>query len=61
MKQEESADTYFDEMQQKKLNLKDFVILYRTNAQSRILEDALRQSNIPYLIIGGIRFYQRKN
>jgi DNA helicase-2/ATP-dependent DNA helicase PcrA len=50
----------FDEMQQKKLNFKDFVILYRTNAQSRILEDALRQSNIPYLIIGGIRFYQRK-
>ncbi|MDQ3022546.1 MAG: UvrD-helicase domain-containing protein [Bacteroidota bacterium] len=50
----------FDEMQKKKLNFKDFVILYRTNAQSRTLEDALRQNNIPYLIIGGIRFYQRK-
>ena len=50
----------FDEMQRKKLNFKDFVMLYRTNAQSRILEDALRQNNIPYLIIGGIRFYQRK-
>ncbi|MBL8007969.1 MAG: exodeoxyribonuclease V subunit gamma [Ignavibacteria bacterium] len=50
----------FEEMQKKKLNFKDFVILYRTNTQSRILEDALRQNNIPYLIIGGIRFYQRK-
>lgn len=50
----------YDEMQKKKLNFKDFVILYRTNAQSRILEDALRQNNIAYLIIGGIRFYQRK-
>ncbi|MBK8550081.1 MAG: UvrD-helicase domain-containing protein [Ignavibacteria bacterium] len=50
----------FDEMQKKKLNFKDFVILYRTNAQSRTLEDGLRQNNIPYLIIGGIRFYQRK-
>ena len=50
----------FDEMQKKKLNFKDFVILYRTNAQSRTLEEGLRQNNIPYLIIGGIRFYQRK-
>lgn len=50
----------FDEMQKKKINFKDFVILYRTNAQSRVLEDSLRQNNIPYLIIGGIRFYQRK-
>ena len=50
----------YDEMQRKKLNFKDFVMLYRTNAQSRILEDALRQNNIPYLIIGGTRFYQRK-
>lgn len=50
----------FDEMQKNKLNFKDFVILYRTNAQSRILEDSLRQNNIPYIIVGGIRFYQRK-
>ena len=50
----------FDEMQRKKINFKDFVILYRTNVQSRTIEDALRQNNIPYLIIGGIRFYQRK-
>lgn len=50
----------FDEMQKKKLNFKDFVILYRTNSQSRVLEDALRQNSIPYIIVGGIRFYQRK-
>lgn len=50
----------FDEMQRKKLNFKDFVILYRTNGQSRTIEDSLRQNNIPYLIIGGVRFYQRK-
>lgn len=50
----------FDEMQKKKLNFKDFVILYRTNSQSRGIEDSLRQNNIPYLIVGGIRFYQRK-
>jgi len=38
----------------------DFAILYRTNAQSRILEEALRKKNIPYKIYGGISFYQRK-
>lgn len=38
----------------------DFAILYRTNAQSRILEEALRKRNIPYRIYGGLSFYQRK-
>lgn len=44
--------------EQKKFN--DFAILYRTNAQSRILEEALRKRNIPYRIYGGLSFYQRK-
>jgi DNA helicase-2/ATP-dependent DNA helicase PcrA len=38
----------------------DFAILYRTNAQSRIFEDALRRKSIPYRIYGGMSFYQRK-
>ncbi len=39
---------------------KDFAILYRTNAQSRAFEEALRKLNIPYKIYGGLSFYQRK-
>lgn len=39
---------------------KDFAILYRTNAQSRALEEALRKQNVPYKIFGGLSFYQRK-
>ena len=38
----------------------DFAILYRTNAQSRAMEEALRKLNIPYKIYGGLSFYQRK-
>ncbi|NCC99268.1 MAG: ATP-dependent DNA helicase [Bacteroidia bacterium] len=39
---------------------KDFAVLYRTNAQSRLIEDTLRKRNIPYVIYGGLSFYQRK-
>ena len=39
---------------------KDLVVLYRTNVQSRAIEDALLERNIPYKIVGGVRFYQRK-
>jgi DNA helicase-2/ATP-dependent DNA helicase PcrA len=42
------------------LQNKDFAILYRTNAQSRAIEDALRKKEIPYRIYGGLSFYQRK-
>ncbi len=35
-------------------------MLYRTNAQSRVLEEALRNRNVPYRIYGGLAFYQRK-
>ena len=41
-------------------NWKDFAVLYRTNAQSRALEESLRKKNIPYKIYGGLSFYARK-
>lgn len=44
----------------KGMHNKDFAILYRTNAQSRALEDGLRRIAVPYIIIGGIQFYKRK-
>ncbi|MBS5939713.1 UvrD-helicase domain-containing protein [Clostridium sp.] len=43
-----------------KKDYKDFAILYRTNAQSRIFEESLRRNDIPYKILGGTRFYDRK-
>jgi DNA helicase-2/ATP-dependent DNA helicase PcrA len=49
-----------EESRRGKLDLKDFAVLYRTNAQSRSLEDALRRSGIPYLIVGGVAFYKRR-
>ncbi|MCL1942483.1 MAG: UvrD-helicase domain-containing protein [Candidatus Azobacteroides sp.] len=44
----------------KQYQYKDFAVLYRTNAQSRVFEEALRKRNIPYRIYGGLSFYQRK-
>ncbi|UQS83232.1 DNA helicase PcrA [Bombilactobacillus thymidiniphilus] len=46
--------------QEQNYHLTDFAILYRTNAQSRILEDRLLKANLPYKIIGGHKFYDRK-
>ena len=46
-------------MQEQRQN-KEFAILYRTNAQSRAIEDAMRKRDIPYRIYGGLSFYQRK-
>ncbi len=43
-----------------KINYSDFAILYRTNAQSRVIEEMFLKHSIPYRIIGGIKFYQRK-
>jgi len=41
-------------------NHNDFVVLYRTNAQSRVLEEVFLRTGLPYRIVGGIRFYERK-
>lgn len=43
-----------------KTTLNDFVVLYRTNAQSRALEESFINNNIPYRVVGGVRFYDRK-
>jgi DNA helicase-2/ATP-dependent DNA helicase PcrA len=43
-----------------KLRLSDFAVLYRTNAQSRSLEESFLRYNIPYQVIGGTRFYDRR-
>jgi len=50
----------FEQLQRLKLDLKDVAIMYRTNSQSRSLEDALRKNSVPYTIVGGVEFYQRK-
>ncbi len=49
-----------EECQAHERNFSDFAILYRTNAQSRALEDGLRRNGISYIIIGGVRFFDRK-
>ena len=54
------ADSIFDNKLNKQLKNTDFAVLYRTNAQSRAIEDALRKKNIKYRIFGGMSFYQRK-
>jgi DNA helicase II / ATP-dependent DNA helicase PcrA len=54
------ASTIWDEKMKNQLHNSDFAVLYRTNAQSRSIEDALRKRNIPYRIYGGLSFYQRK-
>lgn len=54
------ARSIFDTKLTAQAHNRDFAILYRTNAQSRAMEEALRKKNIPYRIYGGLSFYQRK-
>ena len=54
------ASTIFEIKMQEQRSNGDFAILYRTNSQSRAIEDALRKRDIPYRIYGGTSFYQRK-
>ena len=54
------AELIFELKMQEQLASDQFAILYRTNAQSRSMEEALRRRNIPYKIYGGLSFYQRK-
>ena len=54
------AGDIFERAMQTQQGYEHFAILYRTNAQSRSMEDALRKRNIPYRVYGGVSFYQRK-
>jgi len=61
----DEADAVAEEIQARRsgsgrLMLRDFAILYRTNAQSRAMEEAMRKRNIPYRLIGAVRFYDRR-
>ena len=54
------ASSIFEAKYNQQLRNDEFAVLYRTNAQSRSIEDALRRKNIPFQIFGGLSFYQRK-
>ncbi len=60
----DEGDMVIDEIRSRQAmeqrELREFAILYRTNAQSRPLEDALRKATMPYRLVGGVRFYDRK-
>jgi len=54
------ASSIFEAKANQKIYNKDIAVLYRTNSQSRAIEEALRRTNIKYKVIGGVSFYQRK-
>jgi len=54
------ANDIFETKMRRQANNIDFAILYRTNAQSRAFEEALRKINISYKVFGGVSFYQRR-
>ncbi len=56
----EEVANHIAELKEKSSRSKDVAVFYRINAQSRVLEQALRSANIPYTIVGGVEFYQRK-
>jgi len=62
--EKEEGDFLIEEMEnlirQQRFSLKDFTVLYRTNAQSRAIEEAFLKTNFPYKIVGTVKFYDRK-
>lgn len=57
---EEEADYIISDIKKSKWNLSDVAILYRSNMQSRLIEEACLSHKVPYQIVGGLNFYQRK-
>lgn len=58
--QEEEALFVLKKITEMSRPYKDFAVLYRTNAQSRVVEEVFLRAGIPYILVGGIRFYERK-
>ena len=58
--EEDEAMMIYENLFRSGRNLRDSVILYRTNAQSRPIEETLRRAGLPYIVVGGVRFYERK-
>lgn len=58
--EKEEAELIVKTIKGSQLNYSDFAVLYRTNAQSRTIEEAFIRAGIPYVLIGGTRFYSRK-
>ncbi|CAN5342516.1 DNA helicase PcrA [soil metagenome] len=56
----DEAQFIVDTLYQFDREYKDYAVLYRTNAQSRVIEEALLHAGIPYVLVGGIKFYERK-
>lgn len=56
----EEAELVADFIKRRGKNYRDFLVLYRTNAQSRAFEEAMRRLKIPHIIVGTVRFYERK-
>lgn len=54
------ANSIFQEKMLHQMKFSDFAVLYRTNSQSRAIEESLRRMNIKYKVVGGLSFYQRK-
>ena len=56
----DEASYLVNQIENSRKKFSDFAILYRTNAQSRVIEEAMLSAGIPYVLVGGVRFYERK-
>lgn len=59
-KEAEFVSMEIQKLHKKNVEYRDMAVFYRTNSQSRLIEDYLRKFNIPYRVVGGVKFYERK-